>query len=138
MDEVLNLRVEVNGASFDAARQSIESLCAAVDAAQGVDGGLPDGLVLPDDASDLIRGEVVDSPTSGAVKLNCIEIQPSDQHLELVAAIAAHGNSYSVRVTHGWPVLSVVARTSTVADREAVASRLPEGPIPPEQVEIAA
>lgn len=116
-----SIAVEIDQDAIAAAVESITALNAAVNASQAIDQGLPNGFVLPDDVDDLVRRETVDGPASGTRKLNRIQIQPSDRHLELVAAIAAHRDTYIVRLAHGWPVLVAKGETVPSGAAESIA-----------------
>lgn len=121
MAAVQDLIVDVDTGTSEAAVQSIRSLFAAVDAAQSLDEGLPNGLVLPDDVVDLIAGEPIDGTADRARELQTIKFDPSDRHLELVSAVAAHRNAYSIRVAHGWPILVAKADDAASAGPESIA-----------------
>lgn len=94
---------------------------------------LPDGLdadilravdKLRSDPSRLFRSVPIDSSALGTGE---IVLQPSDWYLDLVAAIARRDDVSFDADSHVWPILSVVARTNTVAGRGRVTSPAPEG-----------
>lgn len=69
-----------------------------------------------DNIVDLSGIHVVDRTADGADKV-CLRCDPNDRYLELMAAIAANsGDRLCLNLEHGWPILSVVARTDTVAE----------------------
>lgn len=76
------------------------------------------GLDLCFDGEDLIAGEAIHFPATDARPFETVQVPPSDRYLRLVAALASDRDTYCVRFVHGWPVLSVDVRPTTVADRE--------------------
>lgn len=68
------------------------------------------------DADDLIRCEFVDSAASGASPFKLVHVLPSDRYLDFVSALTGDWHADIVRFVHGWPILSVVPSTTTVAD----------------------
>ena len=71
------------------------------------------------DAFDLLFAEAVNAPALGAGK---IVLKPSDRYIEFVTAISRDGNVALDFDLHGWPILSVVACTTTVAEAGVAAS----------------
>lgn len=109
-------------AQLEAAAASAAALSAAAD---GIPESVRDELcrrvthggVLLDDADNLFRCESIGGAASGATELQGFQIAPSDRYLELVSAVAAHGNAHVSRVAHGWPILSQSeASTPTVTE----------------------
>lgn len=97
-------------------------LASAGDAAQPLVERFPDllgtgfgGLVvgLSPDAVSLFFGEPVMGAADGALHL---VLKPSDRYLELVSAVAGDFGMACDLDVHGWPILSVVGRTPTVAE----------------------
>lgn len=106
-----------------AAAESIGSVrvaLAAQETADGVDRAIPDAGTLFDNVDDLFRCEPVDGAAVRAAEIQGFEIKPTDRYSELVAAIASDRDQYTVRVRHGWPILSLAPRTTTVADAVGV------------------
>lgn len=126
MATIGELRIEFVG--FEALRASVESIAACISAqlAQRLcDAGFR-GIVLGDDTSDLILVEPVGRAAVGAFVLEPLKVSPSDRYLEFVAAIAAHGDAEISRYEHGWPILSSVGRSTTMAEGAAESIRSPK------------
>lgn len=118
----LVLNVDTRGAAA-----SFSSLAAAIEAVDGVTDKLCgagfSSFVLGHDLSGLLRCEAVDSVAARAGELHGLRIVPDERYVELVAALTRDGNPYTSGFLHGWPILSVVGRTPTVAEAggEAIA-----------------
>lgn len=73
------------------------------------------GVKLIPDFGDLFVVEPVDRAALGTDEVR-LAVNPSDRYLDLVAAVAGDDDVSCNLDVHGWPILSVVARTSTVAE----------------------
>ncbi len=88
--------------------------------------GLSDryGLGLTDER-DFFRVELALGSASRAADEDVLRILPSQAYIELVAAVAVDCGRETV-VSHGWPILSVESRVTTVAEGAAPATAAPE------------
>lgn len=83
---------------------------------------LCDGVHVGIELSEIDFNDLATFVTSDLV----VSLEPTERCLDLVAAVAARnfdGGSDVVEYRHGWPILSVVGRTPTVAEAggEAIA-----------------
>ena len=127
----LPLRIAVDPASLDAALASALSVGPALLTSDGAHErfveSLLGGVDLSDERLDLLVCELVDHSAGGATKLEALKLDPSDRYLEAVAAVARDGHA-NVFFRHGWPILSSVCCSTTIADGEGGATALPESP----------
>lgn len=84
------------------------------------------GCMLRDDAGDLIVGEPVDLSAGGALQIKSFQFHPSDGYLVLFSAVARDRKA-NVAFCHGWPILSLVGDTASMAEAGASSSRLGGG-----------
>ena len=112
--------------------QSFEALSEAVEQIRLLEpvedcAGLCNRFGLPlTNESDLVRIEIPLRAADRASDDHIFRILPSQRYIELVAAIAGYCRGETV-VSHGWPILSVVSRISTVAEGAVPANAAPEG-----------
>jgi hypothetical protein len=127
----LSFSVEACLATSHAAARSFDSVFDALrsrDVRDHVTGLLPDlfndagdGLIhLAVEASDFFRVQSAGVSTSGANHVLSFAAFPSERYLELFAAIAGQIDGSATSFSHGWPILSVVGGTSTVAEAGGV------------------
>lgn len=113
-------------------RLSVEGLASAVETSEGVLDRLVEAgfgsLIFGDDLSGLFRCEAIDGAATGAFELHGFRVMPDERYIELVSAITRDGNPYVSGLVHGWPILSVVARTTTVAEAGGAATAPGGGP----------
>lgn len=111
----------------DNAVESIQSVLAAIEATGSAPDGFDDLFArggsdlaadLREDAVDLLFAKPVLRAADGALKCT---LKPSERYIELVAAVSRDRNVAFDLSGHGWPVLSVVSRISTVAEGVAFA-----------------
>lgn len=126
MAQIGPITLDLTGVA-DGPLESIQSALAAIEtlgrAPEGFDdlfacGGSDLGACLREDAVDLLFAEPVLSAADGALKC---ALKPSQRYLELVAAVSRDRNVAFDLSGHGWPVLSIVSRISTVAEGVAFA-----------------
>lgn len=107
----LSLRLETKGG--DTAITSVESVLAALGPARQAETGerlaqfICSFLNGGGDDGNLFRGEFTGNAAGGAIELVGLKILPSERYLELVAAFAVEREDVSLRLVHGWPILSV-------------------------------
>jgi len=110
----------------EGAQRSIASLTAALVADPGLAETLCQrgfrGLVFGEDLGGLFRCEAIDAAASGAGVLHGLRILPDERYLELVSAIVLDGKAHVAADCHGWPILSLVGCTSSVAKAGSAAS----------------
>lgn len=108
-------------------RESVDSVVAAIEASPELLERLLESLlgsiVLGDDLSGLVRCEAIKGAAPRAGVLHGMGVLPDQRYLELVSAVVAQGDAHISSFSHGWPILSVVGRTPTVAEAggEAIA-----------------
>lgn len=85
------------------------------------------GSVGGHDLSDLVVVEPADVAAGGACDVQRLKILPGNRYSEFVSAIAGRIDSHRVGVVHGWPVLSLGARTPSVTEAGSAASGPGEG-----------
>lgn len=141
------LHLSVSGASLESALASARSVFNVLAAT----GGIADRLVpdFPDfisgvsasgcgdlclEAGNLFRAEPVNVTALGACE---VIFHPSDRYVEFVSAIACDRDVSCNLDVHGWPVLSSVSGSTTIAGREDGATVLPEGSRATEQASAA-
>lgn len=107
------------------ARSVADALSALGGASERIAEFFPGHSELGADCLDLILRKPLNSAAPGATKFEAFKLDPSDRYLEFVAAVArdCHADTF---FRHGWPILSVVARTPTVAEA-GVAASVPGG-----------
>ena len=123
----IQFRLDVDAQSKAAMSLSFAQLIAAIDASNSVVETGDNGVILPDDLSDLIGCELVGVSASGTLELKALKFLPSDGYIELFTAIAGDGGLNAICFVHDWPILSVVCANSTVAKAGGVASLAREG-----------
>lgn len=80
-------------------------------------------LILGDDVSGLARVESIEGAAPRAGVLHGLRVLPEKGYLELVAAVVADGDAYVSSEVHGWPILSSVCCSTTMADGAAESIR---------------
>jgi hypothetical protein len=105
MAKLVSLTLTVTGGA--AAKVSADALVDALDRL-GNDraGPFRHRLMTLYESGDLFVAEPACRSAGGAAILNGLQLEPSDRYRELVAAIADECDDVSIRVTHGWPILS--------------------------------
>jgi hypothetical protein len=79
------------------------------------------------EAGNLFGRETVDMTALGACE---VIFHPSDRYVEFVSAIAGDRDVSCNLDVHGWPILSSVSGSTTIAGREDGATVLPESTRP--------
>ena len=83
-------------------------------------GGL--GIELRFEFDNLIRAESVDTTAFGACE---IVVKPSDRYIDFVAAVSVSNDVPFDFDLHGWPILSSVCCSTTMAEGAAESIRSP-------------
>lgn len=115
---VVDVAIDLPKAQMEACVQSVEELASALeflDTSFDLAESFPDLLIhdpagafiFREDFADLITAKPLGLPTFRAGKLNGFEIKPSDRYKIFCSAVAEKLNTHSIRVVHGWPILSV-------------------------------
>lgn len=97
------------------------------DAVQCLHQSLLNGDVLFDDALDLDGRKAIADAARRTVKFDRFQVDASDRHFEMLAAIATNGNTNTIGISHKFSVLPGLEMPFNVKRKGGTASLSPKG-----------